>query len=45
MNIDKDKKDTFAVGKMTQYIFIKACIYMVAPQQNWIEFFIIKIHG
>ena len=45
MNIDKDKKDTFAVGKMTQYILIKARIYMVASQQNCIEFFIIKIHG
>ena len=27
---------------MTQYMLIKACIYIVIPEQKWIVFFIVK---
>lgn len=34
VSIDKDKKNTLIVDKMTQYVLIKAGIYIVVPQQK-----------
>ena len=37
LNIDKDKKDTFVVGRMAKHMHMKACIYIVVPQQNYLQ--------
>ena len=37
LNTNKDKKNTFVVGRMTQYMLIRACIYIVVPQQKYLQ--------
>ena len=37
LNTNKDKKNTFAVGRMTQYMLIKARIFIVVPQQKYLQ--------
>ena len=37
LNTNKDKKNTFVVGRVTQDMLIKACIYIAVPQQNYLQ--------
>ena len=39
LNTNKDKEKTFVVvvGRMTQCMLIKACIYIVVPQEKYLQ--------
>ena len=42
--LKKKRRCTFAVGRMTQYMLIKACIYIAVPRQKLIVLLKIKIY-